>query len=349
MQRKNETIAFTSTPATIAAQTSLCLVLILTGVLGNGIICFLMIRFKGLRTIPNILLTNLATVDLLNIIINAPLLILSQVYDLKTLYTKTAAWWMTFLSTLFVQLNVTTMLSLVLDRYLVLAYSFKYTLWRTSRKIFCTICLTWIWPVFFTGCIAIPFYNIELGTKSLYDYLIAYTSKNNARLYILSGNLCLLTPVILFSVLTIRKIWKESSVKIIANGAQNKNRKSAAIKSASTIMIVLLAYTVCFICGVSFCVIGVSSDENRQWFIFVGRYIMLCGSSCNSFIYAARSKFRNALRQTFKRIKCFQNKIHHQQKEGVVFYINGQFGKQQIRINNSVLDGIQGHLEVQPI
>ena len=153
---KNESFVFTPTPAAASIQTSLYLVLILTGVLGNGTICFLMIRFKALRTMPNILLTNLAIIDLLNIIINAPFLILSEVYHLEALYTKTAAWWTSMLSILFVLLNLSTIFFLILDRSLALAHCFKYRLWRTRRKVLCAICAMWIWPVFISGCISIP-------------------------------------------------------------------------------------------------------------------------------------------------------------------------------------------------
>ena len=153
---KNESFVFTPTPAAASIETTLCLVLILTGVLGNGTICFLMIRFKSLRTIPNILLTNLAIVDLLNIIINVPFLILSHVYDLKTLYTKTSAWWTAFPFILFVLLNLSSMFLLILDRFLALVHCFKYRLWRTRRKVLCAICAMWIWPVFISGCISIP-------------------------------------------------------------------------------------------------------------------------------------------------------------------------------------------------
>ena len=151
MPRLNETLDISSTPTVIAVQTCVCILLIITGVLGNGIICFLVIRFKALRTIPNILLTNLAAVDLLNIITNTPMIMLIFVYNVKAQQEIRASLWPVFLVIAFTQLNLSSMLLLVLDRYFVLAHSLKYRLWRTQRKTFCAICAVWVWALFISG------------------------------------------------------------------------------------------------------------------------------------------------------------------------------------------------------
>lgn len=352
MERKNETwsVAFTST--TIAVKTSLCLVLMLVGVLGNGTICVLAMRFKIIRTIPNILLTNLATVDLLNIIINVPFFISIQIYDLKTLYGKTAAWWTTFLFFLFLFLNLTSMFLLVLDRYFALAHSFKYCLWRTRRKVFFAICAAWFWAVFITGCITVPLYNVDLGAKSVFYYRLTYATTYNARYYVGPVMLTLLIPIIVLVIITVREIRKKSSLKTFENGVrklqmnQGRKRKSCNTRSASTIMIVLFGYGICLLCtcGICFTIIALNGNVNRHSFVFSGMYSVLCGSAYTSYIYVARSsQLRNALRETFKNIKCFQNGTHHHQKEtATVFYRIGYFGKQQIRINHSFFDGVQG-------
>ena len=142
--KTNSTSSFEINSAATAIQLSLCLALIVVGVLGNGTIWFVLKRFKPLRTIPNISLANLAAIDLSNIIVNVPLFIAYHVYEEGTFNTSSASWWTTFLWVLFIDLNTTSMLILVLDRYSGIVHGLKYNLWKTRRKASCTICTSWI-------------------------------------------------------------------------------------------------------------------------------------------------------------------------------------------------------------
>ena len=47
-------------------------ILTLASVLGNGFVLAVVARFKSLRTVPNILIANIALVDLFNAVINMP-------------------------------------------------------------------------------------------------------------------------------------------------------------------------------------------------------------------------------------------------------------------------------------
>ena len=60
-----------------------------TSVLGNGFVLAVIGRFKSLRTVPNILVANLALVDLLNAVINLPLYILYAVLEASWFRGKT--------------------------------------------------------------------------------------------------------------------------------------------------------------------------------------------------------------------------------------------------------------------
>jgi len=50
-------------------------------VLGNGSVLAVIIRFKSLRTVPNILIANISLVDFLNAVINTPLYLISSVWE----------------------------------------------------------------------------------------------------------------------------------------------------------------------------------------------------------------------------------------------------------------------------
>ena len=329
MSRTNETL--TIKPAVAAVQTSLFLLLMFSGVLGNGSICFFIFRFKPLRTIPNILLTNLATVDLLNIIINVPLSISSLVYDIKAFKTKNVALCTFLVTVLFVHLNLASMLLLVVDRYFSLVHPMRYMVWKSRSKTFCAISAVWIWSLFITGCFSIPVQNIELGKKSFRYYIIAYSTGIDFNKYALPGIAIIMGVTIIVSSLTAREVLKSHSLR--SSGPRTKS--SNKVKSASTIMIVLLAYIMCFTGRIVLISVLFNINEHSQWYLFLAQFCLCCGSTCNSFIYCARStEFRKAWRETIKCNKNSKNQVHDSQKKaGKVFYINDVFGKKVVIIS----------------
>ena len=335
MPKTNETLAITPTPADAAVQTCLCLLLLILGVLGNGMICFFVWRFKSFRTIPNILLTNLATVDLLNIIIIVPLSVLTIVYDVKALRTKSASWWTALVLAVFLQLNLASMLLLVVDRYFALAHPIRYISWKSHSKTFCGICAAWIYSLLFTGYLSIALRDIELVGKSYRYYFIEYLKGLDFRKYLLPGLVVVVGLIIVFSSLTVREILRKSLFKTAENGLRSsgsRTKTSKKVNSACTIMIVLLAYIVCFAGRISLSFASLNSNEPSQWYIFLVHFCVFCGSTCNSFIYAARStEFRKAWRETFKFKKPFKSQVQDSQKKaGKVFYINDVFGKKVV-------------------
>ena len=336
MQTDNRTFEIiTPSQTVVAIQTFFCLFLVITGVLGNGIICFLLIRYKALRTIPNVLLANLATVDILNILINTPMVTLNLVFNIKMLRGRSSAWWTTFFWILSAHLNLASMLLLVVNKYFALAHPIKYKHRTTHKKTFCAISAVWIWCVFVTGCTNIPILDVEMGAKSVYYYRAVYNKRVGFLYYSMPAILILLVPIIFLSILTVREVLKKNVSKLTENripslrGNDRRTGNSYNARSASTILIVLLVYAFCFVCGATFGAIAYNWEENPQWLFFVASYAILCGSTCNSFIYVGRSTdFRKALRKTFTGYKCRKNRVQqNQEKVGKVFYINDTFGK----------------------
>ena len=184
---KNNTSQVISTAKSsevIALQLTICVVLLLTAVIGNGAVCFLVVRFKALRTVPNILLANLACMECLNILVNLPLYIVYDICNKESLITSTVAWWMAFLAILFVLLNLTSMFILVADRYFAIACTMKCHTWKSPRKALVATITVWV-----TALVAamlggaVPLYNVELGTKTNFDYRTAYATKINYMYY----------------------------------------------------------------------------------------------------------------------------------------------------------------------
>ena len=180
---KNNSLQVISTAKSsqvIALQLTLCVVLPLTAVIGNGAVCFLVVRFKALKTVPNILLANLACVEFLNILVNVPLYMVHDIGSKESLITSTVAWWMAFLGVLFVLLSLTSMFILVADRYFAIAYTMKYYVWKSPRKAPVATITAWITALVAAVLeSAVPLYNVELGTRTNFDYRITYATKTN--------------------------------------------------------------------------------------------------------------------------------------------------------------------------
>ena len=205
----------------VSLQLTMCVVILLTAVTCNGTICFLVVHFKALRTVPNILIANLACVEVLNILVNVPLYMVYDIGNEESLITSTVAWWMASLAILFVLLNLTSMFILVADRYFAIVYTMKYHVWKSPRKALVVAITAWITALVAAVLgSAVPLYNVELGTKSLFYYRTAYATKTNLMYYMSPIFATLVTSIAITTILTWRETQKTKS-KIKSEDSRN--------------------------------------------------------------------------------------------------------------------------------
>ena len=114
-------------------------------VLGNGSVLAVIARFKSLRTVPNLLIANLSVVDLLNAAICMPIYTISSVWEWTGFRGKTLAVMFCFFYRLFIILNLESMLALMANMYLAIAFDLKNLTWKTNKKA--VICVLFIWIV----------------------------------------------------------------------------------------------------------------------------------------------------------------------------------------------------------
>ena len=81
-------------------------VVMVGSIIGNSIICLLLVRFKTLRTVPNILVVNLSVVDILNAVTNMPLMILWYICKVPYLKGRRTSWLIVSWYVLFMYLTV---------------------------------------------------------------------------------------------------------------------------------------------------------------------------------------------------------------------------------------------------
>ena len=198
--------------------------------------------FQSIQTVPlNIILANLACMELLNNLVNVPLYMVYDIGNENSVITSTAAWWMTFLAILFALLSLASMFFLV--------YTMKYYVWKSPRKALVAAMTAWISALVaaMLGS-AVLLYDVELGEKSPFYYRTVYATKTNYIYYISPIFVTLVISITIITSLTLRKIWKtklKSKDSSLALRRNNRTVEQTTRRSASKILLTFLAYTVC--------------------------------------------------------------------------------------------------------
>ena len=139
-------------------------------VLGNGFVAAVITRFKSLRTVPNILVANLALVDLFNAVINIPPYIIYTVLEASWFRGKALAIMTSILNRLFLILNLASMLAMLTNMYLAISIDLKYLGWKTNMKALACVSLIWLVSVICVMLSSIPLLDIDLGDTHVIEY-----------------------------------------------------------------------------------------------------------------------------------------------------------------------------------
>ena len=142
----------------------------LAGVLSNASILLLIARFKSLRTVCNLLLANLAAVDMLNAAINMPIHLLYTVLEPRLFRGPISAFLITFLQRVFTLLNLASMLVLLANMYFGIAFNLKYYVWKSNRKAVLCCFLVWLTCTALAQLSCLPIQSIDLGDSPVARY-----------------------------------------------------------------------------------------------------------------------------------------------------------------------------------
>lgn len=141
-----------------------------SSVLGNSFVLVVIARFKSLRTVPNILVANLALVDLLNAVINLPLYMIYCVFQASWFRGKTLAIVTSVLDRVFTILNLASMLAMMMNTYLAISFDLRYFGWKTNKKALVCVFLIWFISFVVVMLFSIPLLDIDLGDVHVIEY-----------------------------------------------------------------------------------------------------------------------------------------------------------------------------------
>ena len=148
----------------------LTILLTLASVLGNGFVLAVIARFKSLRTVPNILIANLALVDLFNAVINMPSYMIYAVLEADWFRGKTLGIMSSIFNRVFLFLNLASMLVMMVNTFLAISFDMKYLVWKSNTKALVCAIIIWFVSIATVMLFSIPLFDIDLGDAHVREY-----------------------------------------------------------------------------------------------------------------------------------------------------------------------------------
>ncbi|KAL9960956.1 hypothetical protein ACROYT_G034465 [Oculina patagonica] len=256
-------------------------------VLGNGLVIGIIARFKKLRTFPNILIANLALVDLLNALINMPIYLLYAVLEVSWFKGKTLAILSFCLHRLSQLLNMVSMLVLLVNVLLAVAFDLRYFTWKTNERAMAIVVFEWLFSIAVVLSTSVSLFDVDL---MLMCSIIVSSSLRNRDSSWQPPRLCLLCP------------WYLLRQRLNLSQLQAEARLQQDIKASKTVAMTVLASLVCYIQTVVYAASGrQDNDLTNAWLAFLVTFSIFISSGINPVIYCFRTRrFRLALEQLVK-------------------------------------------------
>ena len=258
-------------------------VVMIGSIVGNGTICLLLIRFKTLRTVPNILIANLAAVNILNALTNMPLFILWYICKVPFLKGRLISWILVTWYVLFVYLTVFNLTAQAMDRFGAIVHGLHYYAWKTKKKAKVAVLFVWLLAALYTYGMFTLGLDIDLGDAPVLVYRMTYL-KIFGRHFIIPG---ILVPFFLMLILGVAICVKvRNHRKRFSTFFSIKIRIGNDVKTARTIGVTVLAY---FCMNVIPMLLHNLMRRRGSWTHFLAFFLMKLNSMVNPIIYALKT------------------------------------------------------------
>ena len=301
----------------IAIQFTLFTGLLLAAVVGIGLLFFLYFRNKTLRTVHHALIADLATVDLLNSVINIPLSICYVVLSHDISRGKSFAWTVSFLQTFFNLVSLSTVTLQMIERYLAISWPIFYKAKKSMTKILVVISVKWLAILAIALSVFVPLYNIDIGNSTTLDYRNVYTRESGQMIpkYVAP---CFVMMILIFGGLSLRNLKKRpGQVEDITQNAQNSASVKARKKAVYTILILFSISLAAYLPAVIKTVVWLGlKDQARQWLFFVIMFMLSVPSAVNPYIALFRLKrYTDKLKLLINSVKAICCNNHQDQED----------------------------------
>ena len=270
----------------VALQITLCVLVVLFAVIGNGLLIFLFCRHKTLQKMPIFLIVDLSLIDLLSSAIKIPLFICYYVLDIPSSRGKAFAWIVFSLNALFTLLPLATMAVQMADRYLAVCWPAFYKANKTKTKLFVIILVKWILNILITLLAHISIYKIDLGNASVSSYTEFYFQDNGLLLTRLTA-LGYFLLIVILACLILRTLRQHSQQMAAAGQNGNSPSERQRRKAIYTIIIVTVLCIVSYLPGLIIMMVNTLAEQGHKlnFVIFISVSIP---SAINPFLFLWR-------------------------------------------------------------
>jgi hypothetical protein len=281
-------------------------VILVLGAIGNGALLLMFVKYKDIRTTPNIMIFNLTLMDIMNILVNAPLYYVSK-YHSQWLFLDGYGC-RVFATFRFLNHSVIefSIVGLSVQRYSASATMLNPTSqWRLSTRWRTVMFVVVVWLIALVFSLP-PSLVYEFPSGVCFPLATPHIKALNVFYFVLYT---FILPVTLgvFSVVTARKLKK--SVHNIPGELRYKSQKSSRYRSAKVVTALAISYVISHVPRSIwfFCVSFFHLDRMDMKYICIDEvtnYLMFANSCLNPLaLYISSGKFR----QLFKRhLFCFQ-------------------------------------------
>ena len=224
-------------------NSSVYLLILVVGLLGNGMLLFIFIRHRKLRTAANIMIINLVICDIINLSINAPLhfyftyesgsrqsLMICKIVLVIRQYIRCTA--------------ALAVITLIIQRFCIIVPAFKKSTshHRMSVKIN-ILSITAVWVLPFT--IALP----SMYEPKFYEPICFVDREDNSVPYIILLNLilyCIIMPSLMFGFSTVIARRLKQSVKNMPGEIRHRMQEESRMRSARIMMALAVVFVITY-------------------------------------------------------------------------------------------------------
>ncbi|GAB6031329.1 hypothetical protein CHUAL_009115 [Chamberlinius hualienensis] len=303
-------------PEKIFSQAMVCIMYIMyiaisvLAIGGNGIVCYIVLSYKKMRTVTNYFILNLAIGDILMAVLCIPFSFVSSLILHYWPFGAVMCSLVSYSQAISVLVSAYTMVAISCDRYIAIIYPLKPRMTKTQTKL--TIALVWLVAILTPLPTAIYSKLIQpnhwVGTTyvctEVWDHLNSYTMVLTTLQYLLPLSVLVYTYVRIALV-----VWGK---RVPGEAEDGRDRKIAASKRKMIKMMItcVLAFTFCWLPINIFNIIGFKypsiflNDATPYIYLFC-HWLAMSHASYNPIIYCwMNSKFRQGFRYL---LLCRQN------------------------------------------
>lgn len=277
---------------------------VLANLLGNSLVCYVVLFFRDMRIPMNYLLVNLAVSDMMVAVFLIPIYILSRFMNhptgalgsilCKTLTSDVLAWTGALASNF-------TLVCVAFERYLAVTYPYEEKKRLTSKKLKYVIPLCWFFAIADNVPLFISYtYDNNSESCALYwptENFIKYHSIINSHIFVVFP----VTIMVILYARLVNKLWfKSAATTTISQLALLKNRR----RSTKMVIMVSVIYCICWFPNCfAYIYVAYSSKQLFNEMHIASVLMVSLNSAINPIIYSLQShRFRRHIAALFSRV-----------------------------------------------